>query len=88
MGHGAKSAGVVFVQEFGFVGGHVDVDWTFRCACFAGKAQVKGFIDFFAAVAVGDGFTAEHFREQAGAASGGVHFVAGDLEGRAHRVGF
>ena len=75
----ARAALVVFVEELGLVGGHVDADGAFTRARLAGQTQVERVADFRGAETL-EGLAAHRLRQQAGAAAGGVHLIARDLE--------
>jgi hypothetical protein len=80
-------------EEFGLVGGDVDVDGAVGLASLAGEAEVEGLFDFFAPPAVLDdrvfaGWVLRHLPEQVSAAAGGVFFVAGGAIAGAHDSAF
>ena len=85
---GAEAAFVEVGEELSFVGGDVDGDGAVAFAALAGEAEVEGFLDLFVAPGVGDRVAAEHFKEQPGAAAGGVFFFAGRVKAGAHGAAF
>src|SRR5579859_1415987 len=59
-------------EEFCLVRRHVDVHRAFGLAGFAGEAEVERVFDVAALPAAVQRIAAQHFKEQAGAAAGGV----------------
>src|SRR5579884_805128 len=84
---------VVMRQEFCFVRRDVDCYGAIAFAPFAGKAEIKGLLDFLATPAVADdGVPAvrilRHFPEEVGAAPGAVFFFMCDAPAGAHHAAF
>ena len=82
----SESSLVVMRQEFGFVGGHVDVYRAVAFAAFAGETEIERFLHLFALPTVANDFALHHLEEQVGASAGAVLFFASDAIARAHRL--
>ena len=68
----ARAAFVIMREEFGAIGGDVDVSGTFGFASLAGQAQVESALDVFIFPGVAHDFTLQQFKKQARAAAGAV----------------
>src|SRR5689334_20636588 len=71
-------------KEFGLVGGHVHIDGAFAFAGLAGKAEIERFFYIFVFPAALKRIAAQHFKEQARTAAGGVLLFPGDHVAGAH----
>ncbi len=73
------------VQELGLVRGHVDTDRAVAAARLARQAEIQRVADLVRPPPVGDQVATHHLGEEPRPATGGVLFLAGRLEARAHR---
>ena len=73
-------------EEFGLIGGHIDVDRAVALAALAREAQVERLFDVLILPPVLQRILFEHLEEQSRASTRGMHLLSRDHETRAHRA--